>query len=121
MNLHRKLLYVAMSLAFAPGTLFAADQDTTAQNPPSRNPGAADKKVQNLDAVSVTATKRVKSPLQLELDGLTKIFGLLAWTAVAIIAIVGFIRQNDPASSSLNSGRSALPMITGAIAADQPR
>ena len=30
----------------------------------------------------VTATQRVKSPLQRELDGLTKIFGLLAWSAV---------------------------------------
>ena len=37
----------------------------------------------------VTATKRVRSPLQRELDGMTKIFGLLAWTAVAVIAIVG--------------------------------
>src|SRR6188474_2012320 len=29
----------------------------------------------------VTATKRTKSPLQRELDGLTKIFGILAWAA----------------------------------------
>jgi Ca2+-transporting ATPase len=43
----------------------------------------------------VTATKRVRSPLQRELDGLTKIFGLLAWTAVAIIAIVGIARGQD--------------------------
>ncbi len=35
----------------------------------------------------VTATKRTKSPLQRELDGLTKLFGILAWAAVAIIAI----------------------------------
>jgi Ca2+-transporting ATPase len=43
----------------------------------------------------VTATQRVRSPLQRELDGLTKIFGLLAWTAVAIIAIVGIARDQD--------------------------
>src|SRR4051812_19062471 len=43
----------------------------------------------------VTATKRVRSPLQRELDGLTKIFGLLAWTAVAIIAIIGIARGQD--------------------------
>jgi P-type Ca2+ transporter type 2C len=43
----------------------------------------------------VTATKRVKSPLQLELDGLTKIFGFLAWGAVAVIAIVGISRGQD--------------------------
>jgi Ca2+-transporting ATPase len=43
----------------------------------------------------VTATKRVRSPLQRELDGMTKIFGLLAWTAVAIIAIIGIARGQD--------------------------
>jgi Ca2+-transporting ATPase len=43
----------------------------------------------------VTATKRVRSPLQLELDGLTKIFGLLAWGAVAVIVIVGIARGQD--------------------------
>ena len=40
----------------------------------------------------VTATKRSRSPLQRELDGMTKVFGLLAWGAVAIIAIVGVAR-----------------------------
>src|SRR3954452_7804907 len=43
----------------------------------------------------VAATQRVRSPLQRELDGMTKIFGLLAWTAVAIIAIVGIARGQD--------------------------
>src|SRR3954451_10895138 len=43
----------------------------------------------------VTATKRVRSPLQRELDSMTKIFGLLAWTAVAIIAIFGIVRGQD--------------------------
>jgi Ca2+-transporting ATPase len=43
----------------------------------------------------VTATKRTKSPLQIELDQLTKVFGFLAWGAVAIIAIVGIARGQD--------------------------
>ena len=43
----------------------------------------------------VTATNRTKSPLQRELDGLTKVFGTIAWAAVAIIAIVGLIRGQD--------------------------
>ncbi|MGB5169244.1 MAG: cation-translocating P-type ATPase [Acidimicrobiia bacterium] len=43
----------------------------------------------------VTATKRVKSPLQIELDDLTKIFGFLAWGAVAVIAVVGIARGQD--------------------------
>ena len=43
----------------------------------------------------VTATKRTKSPLQVELDDLTKIFGFLAWGAVAIIAIVGIARDQE--------------------------
>ena len=63
MNLHHKLLYVAMALVLAPGTLRAADQDTTSTNPASQNPIAADKKAKNLDAISVTATKR-ETPLQ---------------------------------------------------------
>lgn len=40
----------------------------------------------------VTATKRSRSPLQIELDGLTKVFGFLAWGAVAIIGVVGLVR-----------------------------
>jgi Ca2+-transporting ATPase len=43
----------------------------------------------------VNATQRVRSPLQRELDSMTKIFGLLAWTAVTIIAIVGIARGQD--------------------------
>jgi P-type Ca2+ transporter type 2C len=43
----------------------------------------------------VTATKRTRSPLQRELDGMTKVFGLVAWLAVAIIAIVGIIRGQE--------------------------
>src|ERR1700756_4230023 len=40
----------------------------------------------------VTATKRSRSPLQRELDGMTKVFGLIAFLAVAIIAIFGIAR-----------------------------
>ena len=43
----------------------------------------------------VSATKRTKSPLQRELDGMTKVFGFLAWGAVAIIAGVGIARGQD--------------------------
>src|SRR5436190_556664 len=43
----------------------------------------------------VTATKRTKSPLQRELDGMTKVFGLLAFLAVAVIAIFGIVRGQD--------------------------
>jgi Ca2+-transporting ATPase len=43
----------------------------------------------------VTATKRSRSPLQRELDGMTKVFGLLAFLAVAVIAIFGLVRGQD--------------------------
>jgi P-type Ca2+ transporter type 2C len=43
----------------------------------------------------VTSTKRSRSPLQKELDGLTKVFGLVAWLAVAVIAIFGIARDQE--------------------------
>jgi len=43
----------------------------------------------------VTATKRTRSPLQRELDGMTKVFGIIAWLAVAVIAIFGIARGQD--------------------------
>ena len=43
----------------------------------------------------VTATQRSKSPLQRELDGMTKVFGLIAFLAVAIIAVFGLVRGQD--------------------------
>ncbi|HXJ62962.1 MAG TPA: HAD-IC family P-type ATPase, partial [Actinomycetota bacterium] len=43
----------------------------------------------------VTATKRQKSPLQLELDSMTKVFGVLAFSAVTVIAIFGIARGQD--------------------------
>ena len=43
----------------------------------------------------VTAVERSKSPLQQELDAMTKVFGFLAWGAVAVIAIVGIARDQE--------------------------
>ena len=43
----------------------------------------------------VNATQRTRSPLQRELDGLTKVFGGIAWSAVAIIAIIGIARGQE--------------------------
>lgn len=43
----------------------------------------------------VSGVKRSRSPLQQELDGLTKVFGVMAWAAVAIIAIAGIARDQD--------------------------
>ena len=43
----------------------------------------------------VTGTKRTRSPLQRELDGMTKVFGLVAWLAVAVIAIFGIARGQE--------------------------
>lgn len=43
-------------------------------------------------ATMVSATTRSRSPLQRELDGMTKVFGLIAWLAVMVIAAVGIAR-----------------------------
>jgi Ca2+-transporting ATPase len=43
----------------------------------------------------VTSTQRSRSPLQKELDGMTKVFGLVAWLAVGVIAIFGIARGQD--------------------------
>lgn len=43
----------------------------------------------------VTVTKSSRSPLQRELDGMTKVFGLVAWLAVMVIAIFGIARGQD--------------------------
>ena len=40
----------------------------------------------------VTSTQRSRSPLQSELDGMTKVFGSVAWLAVGVIAIFGIAR-----------------------------
>jgi Ca2+-transporting ATPase len=43
-------------------------------------------------ATMLTSVKRTRSPLQKELGALTRVLGIIAWTAVAIIVIVGLAR-----------------------------
>lgn len=43
-------------------------------------------------ASMLTSVKRTRSPLQRELDSLTKVLGIVAWGAVAVIVVVGLIR-----------------------------
>jgi Ca2+-transporting ATPase len=47
-------------------------------------------------ATMLTEVTRSRSPLQRELDDLTKVLGLIAWGAVALIVVVGLIRGTDP-------------------------
>jgi Ca2+-transporting ATPase len=46
-------------------------------------------------ATMLKAVERTKSPLQKELDSLTKVLGIIAWTAVAFIFVVGLARGMD--------------------------
>src|SRR5215468_8291596 len=46
-------------------------------------------------ATMVAGTKRSRSPLQRELDSMTKVFGLVAGLAVLVIAIFGLVRGQD--------------------------
>jgi len=43
-------------------------------------------------ATMLTSVKRTRSPLQKELDALTKVLAIIAWTAVAFIVVVGLLR-----------------------------
>ena len=43
-------------------------------------------------ATMLKSVTRVRSPLQRELDSLTRVLGLIAWSAVAFIVVVGLIR-----------------------------
>lgn len=43
-------------------------------------------------AAMLESVKRKRSPLQLELDQLTKILGFIAWSAVAVIIVIGMAR-----------------------------
>jgi Ca2+-transporting ATPase len=43
-------------------------------------------------AAMLTEVKRTRSPLQQELDTLTKVLGIIAWTAVLFIVVVGWLR-----------------------------
>jgi Ca2+-transporting ATPase len=44
-------------------------------------------------ATMLTSVDRTRSPLQKELDGLTKVLGVVAWSAVALIVVVGLARD----------------------------
>jgi Ca2+-transporting ATPase len=46
-------------------------------------------------ATMLTSVTRTRSPLQKELDSLTKVLGIIAWTAVAFIFVVGLARGLD--------------------------
>jgi Ca2+-transporting ATPase len=54
-------------------------------------------------ATMLTSVKRTRSPLQRELDALTRVLGLIAWLAVAFIVVVGLMR-GMPASELLLLG-----------------
>jgi len=54
-------------------------------------------------ATMLTSVKRTRSPLQKELDSLTKVLGLIAWGAVAVIILVGLLR-GTPAQDLLLLG-----------------
>src|SRR5689334_7182950 len=43
-------------------------------------------------ATMLTSVTRTRSPLQKKLDTLTRVLGIIAWTAVAFIVIVGLVR-----------------------------
>jgi P-type Ca2+ transporter type 2C len=46
-------------------------------------------------ATMLTSVTRTRSPLQQELDALTRVLGIIAWTAVAFIVVVGLFRDMD--------------------------
>jgi Ca2+-transporting ATPase len=46
-------------------------------------------------ATMLTSVTRTRSPLQKELDSLTKVLGIIAWSAVAFIFVVGLARGTD--------------------------
>ncbi|MGW4478646.1 cation-translocating P-type ATPase [Rhodococcus triatomae] len=63
-------------------------------------------------ASMLSAVAPSKSPLQRELDTLTKILGLIAWLAVAVIVVIGFVRGQDLTTVLLlgiSMGISAIP------------
>lgn len=59
----------------------------------------------------VSATERTRSPLQQELDGLTKAFGVLAWIAVMVIAVVGLVRGESASTLGLLCVSTAISAI----------
>ncbi len=59
----------------------------------------------------LTSVKVPKSPLQKELNSLTRVIGVLAWGAVAVIVLVGLGRGQDPADVLLLGVAMALSAI----------
>ncbi len=47
-------------------------------------------------ATMLTSVSRTRSPLQQELDGLTRLLGVVAWAAVALIVVAGIARGLEP-------------------------
>ncbi|TVR36839.1 MAG: metal-transporting ATPase, partial [Nitriliruptor sp.] len=47
-------------------------------------------------ATMLTSVSRTRSPLQQELDGLTRLLGVVAWGAVALIVVAGIARGLEP-------------------------
>lgn len=47
-------------------------------------------------ATMLTSVSRTRSPLQQELDGLTRLLGAIAWAAVALIVVAGIARGLEP-------------------------
>ncbi|MEV0298306.1 cation-translocating P-type ATPase [Nocardia sp. NPDC050710] len=63
-------------------------------------------------ASMLSAVAPKKSPLQRELDSLTKVLGVIAWTSVAIILVIGISRGDDLTTLLLlgiSMGVSAIP------------
>jgi Ca2+-transporting ATPase len=67
-------------------------------------------------ATMLSSVTRTKSPLQKELDSLTKVLGFVAWGAVAVIVVVGLIR-GTPAKELLLLG---IAMAISAIPTGMP-
>lgn len=63
-------------------------------------------------ASMLSAVAPAASPLQRELDALTKVLGVIAWTAVAVIVVIGALRGDDMTTLLLlgiSMGVSAIP------------
>ena len=63
MTLHRSAIYVALAAVLAASPVLALGQDAAPQATTDKGNGSSKQKVQNLDAIQVSATKR-ETPLQ---------------------------------------------------------
>ena len=62
-------------------------------------------------ATMLSAVQRTRSPLQKELDALTKVLGIIAWTAVLLIVLVGLARDIPAADVLLLATAMAISAI----------